>query len=192
MTRILTVRGGYDYGVKTHYSDRHLGVDWKSNYINLPAPKRVKILKTIPESQAPQGGNTLWFQPIGENVIIRWLHLDKFYCQAGKIYDEGVFIAKSGNTGLSDIPHTHEDIWKSAVTLEFEDTINPHTYWANKINKGDMFRAYKGTIYGLLAGYWIAVATSYDEFLSDWGNLETPEMTKAQFEAFPVNKRTIK
>ena len=55
-----------------------------------------------------------------------------------------------------------------------------------------MFREYKGVIYGLLAGYWIAVATSYDEFVSDWGAVEARPMTEAQFRAFPVNKRTIK
>jgi hypothetical protein len=185
---------GYDYGVKTSYAPAHLGVDWKAYYVKGFAPKDGEIVKVIPKEQAPAGGNTMWFKPDGENVIIRWLHLSRFIKTSGKV-KMGDWIFVTGNTGVSDYPHLHEDIWKNGVvTLKFTDTINPHEYYKQSLSlkKDTMFRTYNGTIYGFLSGYWIAVATSYPEFLADWGNISAPAMTEAQFKAFPVNKRTIK
>ncbi len=78
--------------------------------------------------------------------------------------------------------------------------ITDHTYknvigWFRPIkslNNGDMFRTYKGTIYALLSGYWVAVATTYPEFQSDFGNITAPDMTDEQFKAFPVTRPVIK
>lgn len=184
--------GGYDYGVPTSYSQAHLGVDWRARYIPLYAPKSGKVIKTI--ANAPAGGNTMYFQPNGETTVIRWLHLDKFLVGPGVSVSEGEQLAVTGNTGKSDLPHLHEDIWpKGQVTLHFGDTTNPHNYYKqSSLTNDDMLRTYQGTIYALVAGYWVAVATSYQDFLTDFGNQSAPEMTEAQFKAFPVNKRTIK
>lgn len=192
----------YDYGQKVTYDGRnyvpHLGVDYGTYFENLPAPVDCKILRVF---TAKAGGLTLWFQPLTDNTIHRWLHNDKIYVKEGQTIEEGMFMARSGNSGLvfpKPTPqnpkagaHTHYDIWKSNVTLNFFDTINPHTYWAEKHNFGYMLRNYKGTIYALIAGYWVGIATSYDEFLQDFGQIDVPEMNKSQFEAFPLNRRTI-
>ena len=55
-----------------------------------------------------------------------------------------------------------------------------------------MFRTYQKTIYLLVAGYWLAVATSYEQFLKDFGGVTAPEMTEQQFKAYPVTRPTIK
>src|SRR3990167_6948537 len=94
--------GGYNYGVKTSYSDHHLGVDWVAHYVSLYAPKNGKILNLL---IGPNGGKTIWFQPKGESVIIRWLHLDQWLVEKGQEVKEGQQVAVTGNTGLSSGQH---------------------------------------------------------------------------------------
>jgi hypothetical protein len=137
----------------------------------------------------------MWFKPAGENVVIRWLHLSKFVKTSGFVR-EGTLIAVTGNTGKSDIPHLHEDIWKNGrVTLNFTDTLNPWTYYKqSSLKKEDhMHRTHNGAIYALSAGFWLLIATSGEEYKAEWKVSEFPPvMTDAQFKAFPLHKRTIK
>jgi len=134
---------GYDYGQKTDYNARHLGVDWNTNFEDLPAPVRCKVINVV---TGQEGGLTIWLQPIGETRIIRWLHLNKVYVKAGEIVNEGRIIVQSGNsghrpeTGAPYQPHTHEDHWKSKVTLNFGDTLNPHDYYKHMNPNVKIFR----------------------------------------------------
>lgn len=119
---------GYDYGVPTTYTAKHLGVDWKARYVPLSAPCAGKVISC---ANGPEGGNTLLFQPSGEKTVIRWLHLDQFKCKPGETVLQGRLLAITGMTGNSQGPHLHEDIWKDGVvTLKYADTLNPHEYYA--------------------------------------------------------------
>lgn len=61
------------------------------------------------------------------------------------------------------------------------------------LTEDNMHRAYNGTIYALIAGYWVAITTSGEEYKVEWNvNTFPPVMTEAQFKAFPVHKRVIK
>jgi len=117
---------GYDYGVPTSYSPKHLGVDWVARFVQLRAPCNGEILKV---SNGVQGGKTIWFRPAGETTTIRWLHLSEIHVKAKQLVGQGQLIGVTGDTGDSKGPHLHEDIWKRTVTLKFSDTINPHTYY---------------------------------------------------------------
>lgn len=118
---------GYDYAVRTTYTPRHLGVDWKANKATLYAPCRGTIVKAF---TGGEGGKTIWFRPEGEKTIIRWLHLDQFKCKEGQTVEKGIPIAITGSTGNSKGAHLHEDIWPAgSVTLKFEDTVSPHSYY---------------------------------------------------------------
>lgn len=140
--------GPYGYGQKTDYNDRHLGIDWYTNFEPLVAPVRSKIIST---TIGHEGGLTLVFQPIGGTRLIRWLHLNKFYVKPGQIVEEGQMIAQSGNSGHRPgtnapyQPHTHDDHWNEKVTLKFKDTLDPKEYY----EKGDEVQLVndKGTVY---------------------------------------------
>jgi murein DD-endopeptidase MepM/ murein hydrolase activator NlpD len=153
---------GFDYGQKTDYNTRHLGVDWDTNFEDLPCPVRSKVINVI---TGTEGGLTIWFQPIGQSRVIRWLHLNKCYVKAGQIVEEGQIIVQSGNsghrpgTGAPYEPHTHEDHWKSKVTLNFADTLNPHDFYKGVIMAGQLKTA---NIHGE-EGIFIPAATT-EEF----------------------------
>lgn len=136
--------GGYDYGVTTFYSDKHLGKDWEAVSKPLFAPEDGLIVRV---ATGASGGKTIWFKPVGKTIILRWLHLSEFLVKQGDYVKEGQKIAVTGNTGVSTKPHLHEDHWpKGVVTLKFVDTQNPDIYYslsktfmkitivANKIN----------------------------------------------------------
>ncbi len=104
------------------------------------------------------------------------------------IVKEGDLVAITGNSGkFTTNPHLHQEVYKNGVL------INPETLiWSSSLKEENMLRTYNGTIYALVAGFWMAIGTSYPEFLVDFGNQAAPSMTEAQFKAFPVHKRTIK
>ena len=185
---------GYTYGQKTFYSDFHTGTDYAKENDPVYAPFNGSILKLY----GTEGGNTIWFYPEGKKEMIRFLHLQKIL-KVGKV-KEGEKIAVVGHTGLVRPPgiagsHTHIDISKNGK-LELNNKSNfqnPETYkWESLTNDGTMFRTYNKTIYLLVAGYWLAVATSYEQFLQDFGGVTAPEMTEDQFRAFLVTRPTIK
>jgi hypothetical protein len=134
-----------------------------------------------------EGGN--WCRltrPNGDKIEMA--HHSKYLLKSGPV-KEGQAMAVTGNTGaITTRPHLHIQIID-----KYGKRLDPEKYnWNSSLKKEPMFREYKGTIYGLLAGYWVAVATSYQDFLTDWGGVEAKPMTDAQFKAFPLNKRTIK
>lgn len=115
--------GGYTFGQKTWYTSRHLGVDYKAKYDNLYAPFDGVVVK----KWGPQGGNTIWFNPVGQPVIIRFMHLSKIL-KTGKV-KEGELIAVTGNTGLSRGAHLHLDISKGTVQItNFPNFIDPEKF----------------------------------------------------------------
>lgn len=125
--------GPYGYAEPTDYGEpHHLGIDWYTNFENLVAPVKSRIISA---SYGPAGGYTLVFQPIGSTRLIRWLHLNKFFVKTGQIVEEGRLLCQSGNSGKrpgSNAPyraHTHEDHWKSKVTLLFKDTLDPREFY---------------------------------------------------------------
>jgi hypothetical protein len=77
-----------------------------------------------------EGGKTIWFQPLHDNVIMRFLHLDSFEVKRGDRVVEGQQIAVTGNTGkLSRGPHLHLDVSRGAFKLAWPGNfIDPLTY----------------------------------------------------------------
>jgi hypothetical protein len=172
---------GYSFGQKTFYGTKHTGTDYLASYVNYYAP----FDGYASAGSGPEGGT--WWQltrPDGTKFIAR--HLSKLI-KVGKVR-EGELVAVTGNSGAyTTNPHLHQEVYiKGKIS-------DPEKFnWGSSLKKEPMFREYKGTIYGLLAGYWIAVATGYEDFVTDWGAVEAKPMTEAQFKAFPLNKRTIK
>ena len=119
---------GYKFGQKTWYGAKHLGVDYAANGDPVFAPKNGTILKSF---WGTEGGNTIWFQPDGEDVMIRLMHLKSFVVRSGHV-NEGQQIAVSGNTGaFTTGPHLHVDItryWGGSFWTNFNNFIDPETY----------------------------------------------------------------
>lgn len=158
--------------------------DYRANYVTLYAPFKGKIETYFEKG----GGNWTRLTRADNGDKIEFAHLSKYLVRSG-IVEEGTPIAITGNTGtITDYPHKHIQIIRNRKRLD------PEKYeWETLSLKQDtMLRTYNGTVYTLVAGYWIAIATSYEEFLSDFGNQSAPPMTEAQFKAFPLHKRTIK
>lgn len=129
------VKRGYRFGVKTFYSNHHLGVD----YIipeNTPiyAPINCQI---IVSGNFPQGGNTIhvaFDDTMHGKLILRCMHLCKLMEKGN--YKEGDIIGYSGNTGnYSTAPHLHLDLSKNKVDLNnFNNFIDPDEYFISKIS----------------------------------------------------------
>lgn len=178
---------GYGYGDWTFYHTNHLGIDRNTNFQDLPAPEKSKILAVLHSNEV---GNAIVFQPVGRKIAIRWCHNSKIYVKAGDIVEEGQIIVRSGNTGLvrpKPTPqnptagrHTHEDHWPNGViTLKFSDTANPDDYYNQLINNHMRlptlcFRG-EATVY-LVAGMSLFPFSSKEAFLhagGDFGQVPT-------------------
>lgn len=172
---------GYKFGQLTFYKTKHTGTDYLANYVDYFAPFNGNAIT----GNGPEGGT--WWQLIrqdGAKFVVR--HLSKVM-KIGSV-KMGERVAVTGNSGtLTTKAHAHQEVYINGKLVD-PDKFN----WQLTLNNGDMFRTYKGTIYALLAGYWLAVATSYEQFLDDFGSITAPEMTEAQFKAFPVTRPTIK
>ena len=134
------------------------------------------------------GGNWLRItRPNGDRIELA--HLSEYHVSNGKVA-EGQNGGITGNTGtITTGPHLHIQIFdKKGKRLDPEK----YDWGDSKLNDGTMFRTYQKTIYLLVAGYWLAVATSYEQFLADFGGVTAPEMTEQQFKAYPVTRPTIK
>lgn len=160
-----------------------IGADYRANHV----PFVIPFDGVVSTYWGDEGGNWLRLtRPNGDKIELA--HLSQYAVNSGRV-KEGQAGGVTGNTGsITDFPHLHiQIIDKNGKRLD------PETYnWNSSLNNGDMLRTYKGTTYLLAAGYWVAIATSYQDFLTDWGGISAPEMTEAQFKAFPVHKRTIK
>lgn len=125
---------GYTFGVKTYYSDFHLGVDYCANFDILYAP----FDGTIEHFQGTQGGLTIWFRPDGQDVLIRFLHLSQILV-TGHV-KEGTQIAVTGDSGTTSPPgkppyaHLHLDISKHNLDLKNTGNfIDPEKFaWEDK------------------------------------------------------------
>lgn len=117
---------GYTFGQVTSYSNFHLGVDYGVEGLQVFAPFDGKITFA---GSGQEGGNTLWLKPDGQDVVIRFLHLDKFVVHQGDIVKEGQILGITGNTGHSDAGHLHLDISKHAVNIyNVKNFINPEQF----------------------------------------------------------------
>lgn len=134
-----------------------------------------------------EGGNWLRVtRPNGDQIELA--HLSEYQVSDGTV-KEGQNGGITGNTGsITTGPHLHIQIIRSGKRLDPEK----YDWGDSKLNDGTMFRTYQKTIYLLVAGYWLAVATSYEQFLADFGGVTAPEMTTEQFKAYPVTRPTIK
>lgn len=119
--------GGYAFGQKTWYSRRHLGTDYSAEKgTTLYAPFDGEIIRQF---YGVEGGNTIWFKPSGQNVVIRFMHLSNFFGLAGPV-KWGEAIGHTGNTGaLTRGAHLHLDISKGAVNIwNFNNFIDPDKF----------------------------------------------------------------
>lgn len=99
---------GYGFGVKTSYSDFHLGIDKWANYEKTYAVGGGVIAALL---NGKQGGLTVWLK-LDNGKLVRYLHLSKFLVSVGQRVKEGQAIAITGNTGLSTGAHLHVDVSK--------------------------------------------------------------------------------
>lgn len=172
---------GYTFGQTTFYHTKHTGTDYQANYVNYYAP----FDGYASGGSGPEGGT--WWQLTrsdGTKFVAR--HLSQLI-RAGNV-KEGDLVAVTGNSGAyTTNPHLHQEVYIKGKLSDPEKFI-----WDSSLKQDSMLRTYKGTVYALVAGYWVAIAISYPDFQTDFGGQVAPEMTDAQFKAFPVNKRTIK
>ena len=103
-----TARRGYKFGVKTSYSNFHLGVD---HIAACGVPILMPFTGRIVKTSGKQGGNTIHIYPEVKKEFIRILHCS-WVASSGN-YKEGDIIGKVGTTGLSTGCHTHTDISKN-------------------------------------------------------------------------------
>lgn len=115
--------GGYTFGQPTFYSNFHLGTDYVADYNKLYAPFDGEVSTSV----GPQGGKTIQFKPVNQDVVIRFLHLEQFI-KVGTV-QAGDLIARTGNTGASTGPHLHLDISKHSLDLSnINNFIDPEKF----------------------------------------------------------------
>lgn len=145
---------GYSFGERTSYTSRHLGQDYSADNDALLAPFKGEITRRL---KGTQGGNTIWFKPDNQDVIMRFMHLSEMPI-SGRVV-QGQTIGVTGNTGsLSTGPHLHIDISKKDVDINnFDNFIDPEEYnWDEKgdeiMNEAEVKEMIKATIHDFL-GY---------------------------------------
>lgn len=120
------VKRTYTHGVKTFYSDFHLGED-------LIVPVNTKIIAPfdgeVKKVVGKDSGNACYFAT--KDYVIRFLHCNEVYTGKKK---KGELIALSGNTGKSTAPHIHLDISKQPFNLlKITNFIDPAKFdWDNE------------------------------------------------------------
>lgn len=120
--------GGYTFGEPTFYNAHHIGVDYHAPE---DTPLYAPFAGVIQEAfSGIEGGKTIWFKPDHDNVIIRFLHLDRFLVKKGDRVEEGAEIALTGNTGkLTTGPHLHLDTSRGSVNLSWPGNfVDPEQY----------------------------------------------------------------
>ena len=119
------LKRGYTFGVKTFYSDFHIGLDvLVPSWTKLYAPYDGNVVTGI----GKEGGNTIYLHVAGGEYLIRFLHLAKFAKQ-GPV-KAGDLIGYTGNTGLSTGPHLHVDVSKQQLRLyDRKNFIDPERFF---------------------------------------------------------------
>lgn len=123
----LSAKRGYRFGVPTSYNDFHIGTDFLiPTGVPVRAPYDGDIVKY---ASGPQGGNTIYYKPKHDNVIMRFLHLQRFAGTFSTV-SAGMIMGYSGNTGNQTTgPHLHIDISKVKVDLNNpKNFIDPEKY----------------------------------------------------------------
>lgn len=122
------LRRGYLFGVPTHYSKFHLGLD-----VIAPAGTPLyawQDLSIVATLYGPQGGNTAFILCNGNKRLFRVMHLQK-PAKSGK-YKEGQIIGYIGNTGAYSLgSHLHIDISKNGILnlKDLNNFENPESYF---------------------------------------------------------------
>lgn len=159
--------------------------DYEAVYVGFKIPFDGTALRFKEE----KGGNWLRItRPNGDRI--EFAHLSQYSVSNGWV-KAGQNGGITGNTGsLTSGPHLHIQVFENGVR------INPENYnWEipQPLKQQDyMFRKYNNTVYALIAGQWVGVATTIEMFQAVFGHIEVPEMSAAQFAAFPVSKLVIK
>ena len=106
-----TAKRGYGFGVKTSYSNFHLGIDHLvPTGTPVYAPTDGMVVGVM---YGKQGGNTVWFK-MNNGKLVRFLHLSVFKCKMNQVCKQGTLLALTGNTGeLSTGAHLHTDVSKN-------------------------------------------------------------------------------
>lgn len=117
---------GYVFLQKTFYTPTHLGVDYfavAGTPIYAPFDGDV-----VAQLKGIQGGLTVWFKPVHDDVVMRFMHLSKF-AKSGKV-KKGDIIGYTGNTGaLTKNAHLHLDLSKKVVDIKnIKNFIDPEKY----------------------------------------------------------------
>lgn len=128
----------YKYGVADDnyaLTGRHLGTDYGTP---IGTPVLAPVTGTIVASGTTKSlGNFCHFKYThdGKTYVARFLHLQTVPKQ-GK-YQKGQIMAYTGNTGFSEGPHLHTDIWLDDVRLDLINknnwgnmTIDPETHFS--------------------------------------------------------------
>lgn len=119
--------GGYTFGQRTWYTAHHLGTDYSAlKGTPLYAPFDGNI---VSQMYGVQGGRTILMKPIGQDVAIRFMHLDRFTTKGGRV-KKGDVIAYTGNTGVTTKgAHLHIDISKHALNIyNFSNFVDPERF----------------------------------------------------------------
>lgn len=141
---------GYKFGTPTFYNTFHIGTDYASEGDEVLAP----FDGIAVESVGPQGGNTLTFSPTGQDVVIRFLHLQQFK-KTGEV-KEGEVIGIVGHTGLVSPPgisgaHCHIDVSKHALDLNNNSNfIDPELFNWKGIIMSNVMLYKRGNEYGFV------------------------------------------
>jgi len=127
--------GGYVFGQRAWYTAHHLGTDYvASKGTPLFAPFDGYI---VSQTKGVQGGNTILFKPDGQDVVIRFMHLNDFVTRGGKV-KKGALVAHTGNTGVMTTgAHLHIDISKHSLNIyNFSNFLDPKKFdWKRYDNK---------------------------------------------------------
>jgi len=128
------LKRGYMFGVKTFYSNFHLGLDLiVPEGTPICAPVECDIIKSM---RGIQGGNTLWARwadPEYDKLVMRCMHLHSLPSIGH--FKEGEIIGYTGNTGTASTgPHAHIDISKIDVNLNnIKNFIDPEVYFKARV-----------------------------------------------------------
>jgi len=129
--------GGYAFGQKTFYSNKHLGIDLKADYIEISFP--VELLN-VSSSKGVDGGLTITgTDKLG--FIHRFMHLQEVIWN-GDI-PRNVAFAITGNSGRrTTSAHLHWDIRKpESKSLAFSNFVDPEKWKQNILHNLITMRA---------------------------------------------------
>lgn len=176
--------GGYKFGQATWYSKHHLGVDYVAQKgTELFAPFDGEVVKSF---WGVQGGNTIWFKPNGQNVIIRFMHLSDMNKSLVHV-KSGQVLGHTGNTGsLTRGAHLHLDISKGTVNIwNFSNFLDPEKYDWNT-NEPSSSSAEKGELYGIDISHWNK--TNWSKVKTDFAICKCTESTTYKDPTYETNK----